>query len=59
MPELDWDGWRSVAHRLQSDSREEVDEALWFAISSLVPATLLWLRVYRQSQPRLFVMAPD
>lgn len=59
MPELDWDGWRSLALRLQADHGEDVDEALWFAVSSLVPATLLWLRVYRQSQPRLFVMTPD
>ena len=30
------------------------DEALWFAVQSLVPATLSWLRVYRQSHPELF-----
>lgn len=58
MPELDWDGWRSMSLRLQADHGEDVDEALWFAVSSLVPATLLWLRVYRQSQPALFVMRP-
>lgn len=59
MPELDWDGWRTMVARLQADHGEEVDEALWFAVSSLVPASLLWLRVYRQSQPRLFAMSPD
>lgn len=59
MPELDWDGWRSMVAQLQADHGEEVDEALWFAVSSLVPASLLWLRVYRQSQPRLFEMSPD
>lgn len=59
MPELDWDGWRALSLRLQADHGEDVDEALWFAVSSLVPATLLWLRVYRQSQPGLFVMTPD
>lgn len=59
MPELDWDGWRTMVVRLQADHGEEVDEALWFAVSSLVPASLLWLRVYRQSQPRLFEMSPD
>lgn len=36
---------------------ETLDEALWFASQSLVPATLLWLRVYRQSQPDLFRMS--
>jgi hypothetical protein len=35
-----------------------LDEALWFAVQALVPATLLWLRVYQQSQPELFRMAP-
>lgn len=59
MPELDWDGWRALSLRLQADHGEDVDEALWFAVSSLVPATLLWLRVYRRSQPGLFVMTPD
>ncbi len=58
MPELDGDGWRSMSLRLQADHGEDVDEALWFAVTSLVPATLLWLRVYRQSQPALFVMRP-
>lgn len=58
MPELDWDGWRSLWLRMQEEHGEEVDEALWFAVSSLVPATLLWLRVYRQSLPQMFVMAP-
>jgi hypothetical protein len=33
---------------------ESQAEALWFAIASLVPATLLWLRVYKQAQPGLF-----
>lgn len=58
MPELDWDGWRSLLPRVQAERGDEVDEALWFAVSSLVPATLLWLRVYRQSLPQMFVMAP-
>lgn len=58
MPELDWEGWRTLATRLQADTGETVEESLWFAVSSLVPATLLWLRVYRQSQPQMFVMTP-
>lgn len=59
MPELDWDGWRRLSLQLQADTGDDVEEALWFAVSSLVPATLLWLRVYRQGQPKLFVMSPD
>lgn|GEM_PF-865663 len=54
MPELDWAGWAALAPRLRAPSGPELDEALWFAVESLVPATLLWLRFYRQQQPRWF-----
>ena len=54
MPELDWAGWAALAPRLRSSAGPELDEALWFAVESLVPATLLWLRFYRQQQPRWF-----
>lgn len=56
MPELDWQGWEALRPRLSGPAGAELDEALCFACESLVPATLLWLRVYRQSQPRLFKM---
>lgn len=59
MPELDWEGWRLLGAPLQADAGDDLEAALWFGVSSLVPATLLWLRVYRQSQPQWFVMAPD
>ncbi len=58
MPELDWSVWDSMRSRLATSSRAVQDETLWFATSSLVPATLLWLRVYQQSQPELFRLAP-
>jgi uncharacterized protein with HEPN domain len=58
MPELDWAGWDRMGSRFSSKAREALDEALWFSVSSLVPATLLWLRVYQQSQPALFRLAP-
>lgn len=58
MPELDWEGWRLLALRLQAESGDDLDDAIWFAMQSVVPATLLWLRVYRQNQPQLFMMAP-
>lgn len=59
IPELEWEGWRLLSLRLQAESGGDLDEAIWFAIHSVVPATLLWLRVYRQSQPQRFVMSPD
>lgn len=58
MPELDWSGWEALRPRLASAPGEAQDEALWFAASALVPATLLWLRVYQQSQPELFRLSP-
>ncbi|TXT37043.1 MAG: hypothetical protein FD135_3881 [Comamonadaceae bacterium] len=58
MPELDWDGWDALQRRFAEPASAALDEALWFACESLVPATLLWLRVYQQSQPELFRMAP-
>jgi len=48
-----------ASQRVSASSRGEVlDEALWFACEAMVPATLLWLRVYRQNQPEFFCMAP-
>ncbi|WP_343674213.1 hypothetical protein [Paraburkholderia heleia] len=58
MPEIDWDGWRWMRAQLKSQAGTAMDDALWFACESLVPATLLWLRVHRQSQGALFQMAP-
>lgn len=56
MPELDWPGWDAIGPRLAGPPGAALDEALWFACESLVPATLLWLRVYREGQPALFRM---
>ena len=56
MPEIDWSGWALMQGRLAGAPGEARDEALWFACQSLVPATLLWLRVYQQSHPDLFHM---
>ena len=53
LPELDWAGWRATRLVLPEAGAAQ-DEALWFAVQSLVPATLSWLRVYRQEQPALF-----
>jgi len=56
MPELEWAGWQAMARALRGEDAnpDNADEALWFAIRSLVPATVMWLRVYRKSQPELF-----
>lgn len=56
MPELDWSGWDALRPHFYGLIGESLDEALWFACKSLVPATLLWLRVYQQSQPAQFRM---
>jgi uncharacterized protein with HEPN domain len=54
MPEIDWGGWRGMSVALLQDGPAR-DEALWFGVRSLVPATLSWLQIYRQSHPELFV----
>lgn len=53
MPEIDWAGWRATRLALPVAGSVQ-DEALCFAVRSLVPATLSWLRVYRRSHPELF-----
>lgn len=53
MPEIDWAGWRATRLALATPGAQH-DDALWFAVQSLVPATLSWLRVYREQQPSLF-----
>lgn len=57
MAEVDWDGWAATARQL-IDSGPAADDALWFAAKSLIPATIMWLRVYRKNQPELFDYAP-
>jgi hypothetical protein len=53
MPEIDWAAWRATRLALPVPG-EAQDETLWFAVQSLVPATLNWLRVYRAERPELF-----
>jgi uncharacterized protein with HEPN domain len=55
--ELDWEGWEGVWRLLEAEG-ESGRHALWFAVRSLVPATLMWLRIYRQSHPQLFACKP-
>jgi len=56
MPEIDWPGWEAMRRQLAQPAGAALDEALWFACESLVPATLLWLRVHRNSNAALFQM---
>lgn len=58
LAEVDWAGWRIVARQLGADKDAE-QEALWFAVSSLVPATLMWLQVYRKEQSEIFGCKPS
>lgn len=51
--EIDWSAWAALADPIGHGGPAR-DEALWFAVKSLVPATLMWLRVYRDSRPELF-----
>lgn len=53
MPELEWAGWKVMTRALKG-RKAKADEALWFAARSLVPATIMWLRLYRQKRPELF-----
>lgn len=54
LAEIDWAGWAALGRSIKSGFSDQTNEAVWFAIQSLVPATLLWLRVYRKNEPKLF-----
>jgi uncharacterized protein with HEPN domain len=53
LAKVDWGSWQGVARQL-GESGDSAQEALWFALRALVPATLMWLRVYRKNQPEVF-----
>lgn len=57
MIEVDWAGWSLLSVQLAMANGSERD-ALWFGVRSLVPATLMWLRVFRKSAPELFSPIP-
>lgn len=58
LTELDWDGWDGAGRQLDKGGQAG-EEALWFAVRSLVPATLMWLRLYRKNRPELFACKPS
>jgi uncharacterized protein with HEPN domain len=53
MQEIDWQGWSALGIQLNLAMDLQRD-ALWFGVRSLVPAMLMWLRVYRKNMPMLF-----
>lgn len=53
MVEIDWTGWSVLGIELNIPGSAERD-ALWFGVRSLVPATLMWMRVYKKDTPELF-----
>ena len=57
MPELDWAGFEVLSVQIGQSGQAE-NEALWFSITSLIPATLMWLRVYKKTHPTLFSFQP-
>ncbi len=57
MPEVDWPGILATGPTLVGPAGAALNDAMLFGVSSLVPATLMWLRVYRQQNPQWFKMA--
>lgn len=53
MVEIDWAAWSILGVELKVTGSAERD-ALWFGVRSLVPATLMWMRVYKKDAPELF-----
>jgi uncharacterized protein with HEPN domain len=53
LPEIDWAAWSRIAETVANDNPQ-----VWQVISELVPATLMWIRVYRNNQPDLFTTIP-
>lgn len=53
LAEIDWAGWSVLGLQLNIAGGFD-HEALWFGVRSLVPAMLMWLRVYHQNQPEVF-----
>jgi len=50
---VDWDAWVSVAQEADKGGAPAA-AALWVAVRSLAPATLLWLATYRKHRPEFF-----
>jgi uncharacterized protein with HEPN domain len=60
LPEIDWSGWEMMARRIHNLD-EGSDDALWFCVQALTPATVIWLRQHQVTQPEraLSIRAQD
>lgn len=56
LPGVDWAGWRALGSALTMEGSSQ-DEALWFGVRTLVPATLQSLRDARRGHPGRFLHA--
>ncbi len=56
MPEIDWAGLAATGLALAGPVGAARDDALVFGARALTPATMMWLRVYRQQHPQWFRM---
>ncbi|MEY4764255.1 MAG: hypothetical protein RI907_928 [Pseudomonadota bacterium] len=54
MPEIDWEGWLALPRALTDPDLNQAHEALLMGTQALVPATLMWFRVYRPQSPQWF-----
>lgn len=50
---IDWLAWETLRPLLKAKSADDCDR-LWYAIGTLVPATVIELRRYRRLMPQLF-----
>jgi hypothetical protein len=57
MPEVDWAGIGAAGKALAGPAGAALDDALVFASQALVPATLMWMRVYKEQHPEWFRMS--
>jgi hypothetical protein len=58
MPEIDWAGISGAGSALSGPAGRAMDDALVFASRALIPATLMWMRVYQQQHPDWFILTP-
>jgi hypothetical protein len=56
MPEVDWAAIEGAHGALKGSPGPALDDALILGTTTLVPNTLMWLRVYRQQHPEWFAM---
>ena len=53
LPQVDWHGWEAV-HRALRDKSTDRRDVVWFALCSLLPATLVLLDQLRSQEPEWF-----